>query len=237
MRKKREKEEEQRRQIESQTNETKVTEMRKIYDVLKENMNKYSSQYESEIRNNKVVRAKFINICNKIGIDPIVSKRSMWGMLGDFYNQISIQILRICEKTKEYNGGLIKIDDLIQIFNRTYPSNQIDKSDVQKALNNISMLGNGCKIVDGTYISTVPFELSNDQVSLMKMAAQSGFVSENVAKNAGWTVDRFSLAIVNFFGLDLDILTPEQKKMLQEGLVWADKQTEDGIPRYYFPDF
>jgi ESCRT-II complex subunit VPS22 len=43
MRKKREKEEEQRRQIESQTNETKVTEMRKIYDVLKENMNKYSS--------------------------------------------------------------------------------------------------------------------------------------------------------------------------------------------------
>jgi len=104
-------------------NEDKMVQMRKIYNDLKLNMNQYSKQYENEIRNNKDVRAKFINICNKIGIDPIVSKRSMFGMLGEFYNQISIQILRICEKTKELNGGLLKIEDLLTIFNKTYPSN------------------------------------------------------------------------------------------------------------------
>lgn len=174
-----------------------MAQMRKIYNDLKVNMNKYSQQYESEIRNNKEVRAKFINICNKIGIDPIVSKRSMWGMLGDFYNQISIQILRICEKTKDLNGGLLKIDDLLNIFNRTYPKNQIDRKDVFKAVENIEKLGSGCKIIDGTYISTVPFELSNDQISLMKMAKRSGYVSLTIAKSSGWTDDRFNLAIVS----------------------------------------
>ena len=52
--------------------------MRDIYNDLKINMNKYSQQYEHEIRNNKEVRAKFINICNKIGIDPIVSKTNFF---------------------------------------------------------------------------------------------------------------------------------------------------------------
>lgn len=118
-----ERERQKRQQKLSSANEDKMAQMHKIYNDLKLNMNKYSKQYENQIRNNKDVRAKFINICNKIGIDPIVSKRSMWGMLGDFYNQISIQILRICEKTKELNGGLLKIDDLLTIFNRTYPSN------------------------------------------------------------------------------------------------------------------
>lgn len=196
LKRQREKEREQRTQQLTQANESKVQEMRKIYDDLKINMNKYSTQYENEIRNNKHVRAKFINICNKIGIDPIVSKRSMWGMLGDFYNQISIQILRICEKTKDINGGLLKIEDLISIFNRTYPSNQIDKNDVIKAVQNIEQLGNGCKIVDNNYISTVPFELSNDQVSLMKMAEGTGYVSCSIAKSSGWTEDRFNLAVV-----------------------------------------
>ena len=115
-------------------NQAKVQEMRKIYEDLKQNLSQYSSQYEGQIRNNKDARAKFVSICNKIGIDPIVSKRSMWGMLGDFYNQISIQILRICEKTKDTNGGLIKIDDLLLIFNKTYPGNQIDRNDVIKAV-------------------------------------------------------------------------------------------------------
>lgn len=117
-------------------------------------------------------------------------------MLGDFYNQISIQILRICEKTKDLNGGLMKIKELVKIFNRTYPSNQIDANDVIKAVGNIEKLGNGCKIIKGGYISTVPFELSNDQVLLMGMAEKTGYLSVNIAKQNGWSVDRFNLATV-----------------------------------------
>jgi ESCRT-II complex subunit VPS22 len=121
----------------------------------------------------------------------------MWGMLGDFYNQISIQILRICEKTKDLNGGLLKITELISIFNRTYPNNQIERSDVIKAVANIEKLGTGCKIIDNKYISTVPFELSNDQIFLMKMSERTGYVSLTIATQNGWSKDRFDLAIVS----------------------------------------
>lgn len=70
----------QKRQREARQNllssayEEKLAKMREIYGNLKQNMTKYSAEYESEIRNNKEIRAQFINICNKIGIDPIVSK-------------------------------------------------------------------------------------------------------------------------------------------------------------------
>jgi len=118
---------EAKKEIISEAYHDKLAKMKEIYSSLKENLQNYSHQYEHEIRNNKDKRAKFISICNKLDIDPIVSKKSMFGMLGDFYNQITIQILRICEKSKSINGGLMKIEELLQIFNRTYPSNQITR--------------------------------------------------------------------------------------------------------------
>ena len=47
--------------------------MKEIYKNLKENLQQFSSHYESEIRNNREKRAKFIAVCNKLDIDPIVS--------------------------------------------------------------------------------------------------------------------------------------------------------------------
>jgi hypothetical protein len=97
----------------------------------------------------------------------------MWGNLGDFYNQISVQILRICEKQRELNGGLMRIDELVKIFNANYPKNQIEKDDVVKAVNSLHRLGTGCSLV-GEFISTVPFELSNDQMLLISFAEKVG---------------------------------------------------------------
>jgi ESCRT-II complex subunit VPS22 len=170
--------------------------MKGIFELLKENLSKYSENYGEEIRNNKEKRSKFIQICNRIGIDPIVSKKSMWGRFSDFYNQLSVQILRICEKQREYNGGLMRVDDLIKIFNTIYPSNQITRDDVFKSVETLTKLGTGCKVINETYISTVPFELSQDQMLLMKFAEQPGFVSVHLAQQQGWSPERFDLCIV-----------------------------------------
>jgi len=66
-----------------------------------------------------------------------------------------------------------------------------------KAVQNIEVLGSGCKILDNTYVSTVPFELSNDQVFLMKLSEQNGYVDAKVSKQSGWAESRFDLAIVS----------------------------------------
>lgn len=194
---------------------------------MKVNLAKFSEKYGEDIRQNKEKRAKFNQLCNQIGIDPIQSKKSMWGKLGDFYNQLSVQILRICEKQRELNGGLMRIEELVKIFNLNYPKNQITKEDVYKSVENLSKLGTGCKVVNGVYISTVPFELSQDQMILMKLAEQRGYVNQRIAKDNGWTEDRFEHCIVKLF---------YQKQLTSDGLVWADKQAEDKIPRYYFPE-
>ena len=64
-------------------------------------------------------------------------------------------------------------------------------------MHNIEALGSGCKVVDGSYISTVPFELSGDQIFLMKMAEGTGYVDKNVARRFGWTEERYNYSIVS----------------------------------------
>ena len=51
--------------------------MKKIFSVLKDNLSKYSETYGQEIKNNREVRSKFNIVCNRIGIDPVVSKSSL----------------------------------------------------------------------------------------------------------------------------------------------------------------
>ena len=48
--------------------------MRDIFRVLQTNLQEYSQEYSKEIRVNKEIRGQFNQICNKLGIDPIVSK-------------------------------------------------------------------------------------------------------------------------------------------------------------------
>jgi hypothetical protein len=46
-------------------------------------------------------------------------------------------------------------------------------------------------------------------------------VNSSIAKENGWPADRFEQSI---------------KKLVEGGLVWVDRQTEDRCPRYYFPE-
>ena len=100
--------------------------------------------------------------------------------MSDYYIQLSVQILRICEKRREYNGGMMKIEEVMRIYNANYPSNQISFQDVIQSVNTIAKLGTGCSIVNNKYISTVPFELSNDQLLLLKYA-------EGVVSKVDWS--------------------------------------------------
>jgi ESCRT-II complex subunit VPS22 len=175
--------------------------MKMIYKDLQQNLLKYADNYRKEISTNKEARAKFSNLCQEMGIDPVVSKKSMWGnIFGDYYNEVAVQILRLCEKTKSTNGGLIKIKELVSIYNRTYPQNCITSDDVIKCLAKIKDLGTGCQIVRGNFISTVPFELNEDNEKLIELAEKKGHVSSKmIHQEYGWVRTRIELAIVSFF--------------------------------------
>ena len=59
----------------------------------------------------------FNEMCQKIGVDPLASKRGFWAQLlgvGDFYYELGVQIVEVCLRTRSSNGGLIDIDELRQ---------------------------------------------------------------------------------------------------------------------------
>ena len=203
--------------------EGNLAKMKGIYKEVQENMLKYADTYRQEISTNKEARAKFNNLCQDMGIDPVVSKKNIFGnVFGDYYNEVAVQILRLCEKTKSTNGGLIKIADLVKIYNRTYPKNQIEQEDVVKAQEKIKNLGTGCQIIRNTFISTVPFELNPDTEKLIEIAEKQGYVTRPMIKDQlSWDMQRIEMAF---------------STLVQEGMVWVDKQTEDGEWRFYFPN-
>ena len=56
-------------------------------------------------------------MCQKIGIDPLASKRGFWSQLlgvGDFYYELGVQIVEVCMRTRSSNGGLIEENELLE---------------------------------------------------------------------------------------------------------------------------
>lgn len=66
--------------------------MENIENILKN----HSADYENKINSNPEFRTKFARVCNSLGIDPIITKKSMWGSFSDFYTRLGMKILKIC---------------------------------------------------------------------------------------------------------------------------------------------
>ncbi len=86
----------------------------------------------------------------------------MWGYYSDFYTRLGVKILKICEKYKKINGGIISFEDIIKINNKYKKNSKINIIDVESSLKNLQILGAGIQIINSNYISTSPFSLSQD---------------------------------------------------------------------------
>eukprot|EP01017_Pseudomicrothorax_dubius_P005086 TRINITY_DN1119_c0_g1_i7.p1 TRINITY_DN1119_c0_g1~~TRINITY_DN1119_c0_g1_i7.p1 ORF type:complete len:203 (-),score=39.50 TRINITY_DN1119_c0_g1_i7:147-755(-) len=196
--------------------------MKVIYKDFQANLSRFAEQYRNEINRNTEFREKFNRLCLEMGVDPLVSRRTMWSGLGfgEFYNQLAQKVLDICNKHRSVNGGIMKITDIITYYNRNNRE-PISKYDVTAALQTMNKLGTGCSILRNEYVCTVPFSLSDDSQELMNVAEEVGYVSARVMQEKRrWEVDRFEAKI---------------RVLVQEGLVWVDRQAGSDGPRYYFP--
>lgn len=88
--------------------------MKQIFEVMQQSLNQYSQGYSSEISSNKEIRARFNQICNKMGIDPIVSKfsyKKAKDQFGEEYSEISTiksqyKFFEFVKNKKSLMGGL-----------------------------------------------------------------------------------------------------------------------------------
>ena len=87
-------------------------------------------------------------MCVAIGVDPLASTKGFWAELlgiGDFYYELSVQIVEICMATRARNGGLLLLDELLARLRRKRgrSAQRISEDDVSVAIQKIACLGNG----------------------------------------------------------------------------------------------
>eukprot|EP01080_Neovahlkampfia_damariscottae_P002812 gene2812-4220_t len=170
-------------------------------------LEEFAKNHKEDINKDPQFRFHFHQMCLKIGVDPLASSKGFWAKLlgvGDFYYELSVQIVEVCLKTKDQNGGLIELDDLTNriIEIRSKNSQKISKNDIVQAIKSIKPLGNGftiLKIGNKEIVQSVPCELSRDHTIVLTM--------DSLMKELSWTTDRVDSTL---------------NLLLQEGMAWID---------------
>ncbi len=125
------------------------------------------------------------------------AKKGVFAKFSNFSHVLGIKILKLCEKYKSLNGGIMPIEDVVQINNRAKHNDKINRDDVVNCIQHLAVLGTGCAVVDNKYVSTSPFPLNKDAVTLLAICNATGVVNQRVMQEkAEWSADRFAFVIV-----------------------------------------
>ncbi|PWN24736.1 winged helix DNA-binding domain-containing protein [Jaminaea rosea] len=161
--------------LSTQLSTQQLTDLRSQLDTFASALRNFASQHRSDILKDPAFREEFQRMCAQIGVDPVGASgqekvrgvKGMWNNmlgLGDYYYELAVQIVDVCLSTRDVNGGLIDVDDLIARVQRlrsgaavrgrgtatpaaTTPS-AISHDDVARAIKTLQPLGCGYTIVD-----------------------------------------------------------------------------------------
>lgn len=198
---------------------------------LQGSLQKFAKAHQKDIQNDPAFRQQFLQMCAPLGIDPLVSKKSFWSKtlgvgVGDFYYELSVKVAEICFASRQSNGGIMAVSDVLRILNkkRRTKKNLYNQGDIDIAVQKLSELGGGFRIITvgkTPMIVSVPTELDQDHTEVMSVASsrESGGVTvDDVCHELRWSSERADRAL---------------HLLLQEGMAWQDDF--HGITFYWFP--
>lgn len=215
-----------------------MSQMQERLKFFRESLEEYARKHKKDINNDPQLRHQFTKMCTSIGVDPLASRKGFWAELlgvGDFYYELAVQIIEVCLKTRNQNGGIIELNELRErltnMRNRYSRSKatravEISNEDVKRSINNMKELGNGYKLllVGGRYyVQSVPCELTTDHTDVLAAVNRLGAIGvsvQDLVHELGWTSNR----------------TQDTLTMLQsEGIAWIDTQSPNNQTLYWFP--
>jgi len=206
----------------------------------------FAKKHKKEIQTDPAFRKKFLEMCAPLGVDPLSSEKGFWkNMLGigEFYYELAVKVAEVCLASRSRNGGIISVSEVKNILKnrktkfrfaeseglkdkRHHDETKYSSEDIIISISKLAKLGNGFRTVQvgkSTMIVSVPTELDNDHMEVMKIAQDhQGHVTIDCIKNATitWNDDRIQRA--------LDLL-------LSKGMSWLDVQKNGGEVIYWFP--
>jgi len=167
-------------------------------------------------------------MCAEIGVDPLAGpRRGGWwtevlGVVGDWQYELGVQIVDICVSTRERNGGMIEMSELLRLLTKLRGgTEEVTEEDVVRSTKALKPLGAGYEVVEvgGTkMVRSVVKELDSDGVVILALAQEEGVggrVTEDMlVRRKGWGYARARAALENM--------------LLRDGLCWVDEQDQGG---------
>lgn len=210
-------------QIEADKNQN----AKQLLQTLQSSLRDFASRHRNRINSDPQFRKSFCEMCIAAGVDPLSSSKGLWDELlgvGQFYNDLSVQVLTQCMRTRDENGGLLDLRQCLQGLRRARPGERLAVEDVERAVECLAQLGPGVSIrfCGGvSLLCSVPEELSGDTAQVLELAtAAAGKICAADLQRKGWTVDRAEQALLH---------------CVREGLCWVDKQ-DPKVPMWcWFP--
>lgn len=210
----------------SELNKETVASMEAQLSSFRAELRRFAAAHGSEIQSNPVFRAKFHDMCGKLGVDPLASRKGVWAQLlpsmGDFYYVLGTRIVEVCLATRKVNGGIISVDGLLARLRRHQDRNMdsLTAADVGRAVNSLARLGSGFELVDvgkGQVVRSVPLELSEDHTTVLNLCRGCGWVTkEGIVRELKWT-ERRAEGTIAF--------------LMEKELAWID--VADGVTSYW----
>jgi ESCRT-II complex subunit VPS22 len=212
--------------------ENQLEQMTKQLAVFQTNLEEFAAKHKNEIKRNPEFRKQFQEMCASIGVDPLASSKGFWSILGigDFYHELSVQIVEVCLATNYKNGGLISLGELrrrlIKARGKSTQHQDINNEDLLCAAKKLKIFGNGFSIIEvrkGEYlVQSVPGELNMDHTAVLQLASKQSKPCVSIyllRDQLKWDPGRAKKALDH---------------MIKEGLAWIDAKNK-GETLYWFP--
>jgi ESCRT-II complex subunit VPS22 len=215
--------------------ETKLANVTEILNRFQSSLQDFAAKHRKRINSDPEFRLQFHKMCVSVGVgkrfsyqflglkrhlitlDPLASNKGFWADLlgvGDFYFELGVNIVEVCIKSRSLNGGIMSLSELHSKVRqkRGNLKQEVLREDVQRAIEKLSVLGNGFKLVQvrgrEPLVFSVPMELNHDHDELLTEVQNNGFVTFTAMQTFyGWTFERFHNTI---------------EPLLQEGMLWLD---------------
>ena len=214
--------------LSSEVTQAQVTHLHDQLAHFRAQLSHFAVAHRQQILKDPAFRHQFQRMCADIGVDPLAGpRRGGWwsevlGVVGDWQYELGVQIVDICVSTRERNGGMVEMSELIRLLTKLRGgAEDVTEEDVVRSIKTLKPLGAGYEIVqvgETKMVRSVVKELDRDGATVLGLAQEAdvgGRVTEELlVKRRGWEYARSQAALENM--------------LLRDGLCWVDEQDEAG---------
>lgn len=195
----------------------------------------FAQKYSSRIVKDSAFRHTFHTLCTELGIDPLCSSKNLFNRLfglGRFYNEISIQVIDHCTRTKPFNGGYLRLDGLLACLNKNR-SPPVTEFDVVQAIKSLRALQCGYQVVD--IGATRVVKSCTTQIDVHEVAIIQYFFRKQAQSAEPYV---FIRELKKELDIPLSHLNVALSNLLRVGVCALDDQVPKAErPHFYFPGF